>query len=217
MPESAGFLPKDHVIGIILSAPLEQTPEINTALFIVASAFHGKKTWDGGDYIMHCLYVGMTDTQSREKMVIGVLHDLIEDTDWTLDDLRSVGFSERIVQGVDGMTRRKGEAYFDFIRRCSLNPDSTSRKLQDLDHNMKGSRLVNFLTDEQVEKQRAYVVSYQYLVAVRQGKIKPGSSMADFMDKSPNIKDIELLKKFSTEQPKYLPVPFQAPKPHVPI
>jgi hypothetical protein len=190
---------KEAIIAAIQASPVLKTPGINLALFIASAALHGKTTWDGEDYDAHYIRVAFASgTQSIDKMIIGILHDVVEDTDWTLDDLRRLGFSERVVNGVDGVTKREGERYFDFVERCSLNPDSIDVKLSDLKDNMSVSRNDSFLNEKQVLKQQAYIVSYQYLVAIKKGEIAPGSPVKDFMLSRPNFRDhMDLYAHFS--------------------
>ena len=59
------------------------------------------------------------------------LHDLIEDTDWTLDDLRAEGFPAEVVDAVDSVTKRDGEYYFDMVRRAAADPVGRWVKLAD--------------------------------------------------------------------------------------
>lgn len=208
MSQTLGLMPKEQAIGFILNSPFRGQPEINIALFIASTALHGKKTWDGLDYDLHYLTVGLNNTQSRTKMVIGILHDVVEDSDWELDDLRRIGFSGRVIAGVDGVTKRPGELYLDFVRRCSANPDSIDIKLQDLKDNMSVSRNPGFPSEWQLKKQRAYIVAYQYLVAIKQNEIAPGSSVREFMASRPQINDLALLREFSTDRaPPALPFP----------
>jgi len=70
------------------------------------------------------------------RMAVGVLHDTIEDTKLTLDDLRREGFSEEIVLAVDAISRRKGEIYMDYIKRVSSNKIARDVKIADLKDNM---------------------------------------------------------------------------------
>ncbi len=156
---------------------------LNLAVLILGSALYGKKQWSGADYAEHPLLVGLRQTRSTAKQIIGILHDVVEDSDWTLDDLRAAGFSERIVAGVDGVTRRmaQGEKYLDFVERCSLNPDSIDIKINDLEHNSTHTRNAALLTDRNVAKQNIYIIAYNYLVAVKKREIRPGSPVQDFI------------------------------------
>lgn len=191
-------MPKEDLIRYITDSPVRTTPELNLALIIASCALHGATTRDGRDYDLHYLTVGMGNTRSRDKMVIGILHDVIEDTDWTIEDLRRVGFEERIALGVDGLTKRPGEKYFDFIERCALNPDSIDLKLEDLEHNSTGTRNERFPTEKELRKQRVYIVAYQYLVAVKKGDIQAGTPMSIFMQSYPELNDARLLAEESS-------------------
>ena len=67
---------------------------------------------------------------------MGVLHDVVEDTDWTLDKLKAEGFTDEIVDGVDAVTRRENESYDNYIIRVQSNPLGIRVKLNDLTDNM---------------------------------------------------------------------------------
>lgn len=154
--------------------------DLNLALLILSSSLFDKRLWSGRDYGEHPLHVGMMNTRSNTKRIIGFLHDVVEDSDWTLDDLRRVGFSERIVSAVDAMTHRENEKYFDGIERCSLNPDGLDKKIEDLSHNMDTSRNERYLAEKDVKRLNKYSLSRAFLVAVKKKKIEPGSSIVDF-------------------------------------
>lgn len=160
---------------------------MNLALIILGSALYGAKQWSGDDYAEHPLTVGMTKTRSNTKQIIGILHDVVEDSDWTLDDLRAAGFSERIVRGVDSVTKRPGEEYLEFIERCSHNGDGIDVKINDLEHNSTHTRNKSLLTERQIGKQNIYILSYNYLVAVKKGEIAAGSSILDYMRRNPDL------------------------------
>jgi len=109
----------------------------------LAAKVHENQTDKGGHaYILHPLRVmnslGSTD---KELCAIAVLHDAIEDSDLTEDDLRRQGFPERVVVGVAAMSRRPGETYETFIERCSCNVDARRVKLEDLRDNSDITRL----------------------------------------------------------------------------
>jgi (p)ppGpp synthase/HD superfamily hydrolase len=74
-------------------------------------------------------------------MIAAVLHDVVEDSDWTLDRLRGEGFSERIINLVDLLTRRDAETYDQFIERIRMDHTAVEIKLADLEDNMDLTRL----------------------------------------------------------------------------
>ena len=91
-------------------------PTIEDAILLATEKHRGQKTKGGEAYIVHPLRV-MCRMQSETEQIVAILHDLIEDTDVTLDDLRQMGYSEEIVETVDHLSRRAGESYDDFIQR----------------------------------------------------------------------------------------------------
>lgn len=177
-------LTKQQIIDDIKAnlAETGQKPWVSEANYIASRAFLGVKDKSGKDYAIHWLTVAFDGTNSDIKRQIGLLHDLLEDTDWTADDLRDLGFDERVVQGVIAMTRdEENESYFDFIERCAKDPYAIDVKLKDLRHNLDGTRYTTTMTERDVYRTNKYIISYNYLVAVKQGKIQPGSPVEDFV------------------------------------
>ena len=190
-------------------------PSINLAVSIAGNALIDKVQWSGEDYMEHPLFVGMKDTDSTAKQIIGILHDVVEDSDWILEDLANIGFDDRIIRGLDGVTKREGETYFDFIVRCSLSgDDAIDVKLKDLYHNSINVRSPMVNKEEGKEqKGDVYNISYWYLVSIKQGKIQPGTSVEDFIDSHPDFskqKDYILTTLFSN--PRFGPAEFLALK-----
>ena len=70
-----------------------------------------------------------------------VLHDVVEDTSYTLEDLRRKGFSEAVLAAVDCLTRRGDESYEEFIERVETNPIAREVKIADLEDNMNIRRI----------------------------------------------------------------------------
>jgi HD domain len=137
---------------------------IEKALQIAAKAHEGQKDKEGLPYILHPLRV-MQRVQGEEAMIVGVLHDVIEDTSVTADDLRHAGFSEKVVAAVLLVTHRKDESYADYVVRCKGNDIARRVKLADLEDNSRLDRTIlrpqRFEAD--VARLRKYVLSYKYL------------------------------------------------------
>jgi (p)ppGpp synthase/HD superfamily hydrolase len=112
------------------------------AIRIAAEAHEGQVDKAGQPYILHVLRV-MFGCTSPEAQVAAALHDVVEDTDWTLDDLRREGFAETVVQTVDALTRQEGEEYFEFARRAAATPLGREVKRADLLDNMDIRRIAN--------------------------------------------------------------------------
>jgi (p)ppGpp synthase/HD superfamily hydrolase len=112
------------------------------AIRIAAEVHEGQRDKAGQPYVLHVLRV-MFACQSPEAQVAAALHDVVEDSDWTLDDLRREGFSETVVEIVDALTRREGEEYFDFARRAAATALGREVKRADLLDNMDIRRIAN--------------------------------------------------------------------------
>ncbi len=158
------------------------------ACFIAAGALGDKAGWTGEEYLFHCMTVADPTSAyiSEDEKIVGVLHDVVEDSDWELDDLRKAGFAEHIVRGVGSVTKQHGEKYFDAVARASLDPIGRRVKMRDNDHNMKLTR-GPFAAN--VKQKYLYHISWMYLNAVENREIDAGSSIWDFlqMEKYKNL------------------------------
>jgi hypothetical protein len=79
--------------------------------------------------------------KTESEQIVAVLHDVIEDTHITMDDLRAYGFSEPVLAALDAVTRRDGESYEAFIQRAKADPIGRRVKIADLIDNSDPSRL----------------------------------------------------------------------------
>jgi (p)ppGpp synthase/HD superfamily hydrolase len=114
----------------------------------------------GEVYISHPEHVASQVTGDEAKAV-GWLHDVVEDTSYTLDDLRAAGLSDEVVEAVEAMTHRPGETYFDYVRRAAANPLARQVKEADLRHNLNLGR-IPMPTERDLERIRT-----RYLPALR--------------------------------------------------
>jgi (p)ppGpp synthase/HD superfamily hydrolase len=128
---------------------------LERAICIAASAHAGQVDKAGAPYILHVLRV-MLAMSKEEERIVAVLHDVLEDTPWTVDGLRAEGFGDRIIDAIDGLTRRDGESYEEFIQRAAANAISRRVKLADLADNSDLSRV-----DAPSQDDRARVLKYE--------------------------------------------------------
>ncbi len=112
---------------------------VTKALNLARRVHRGQTDKVGVDYIFHPVRVALFGRTEEEK-IVGLLHDVVEDTATTLDDLRREGFSEEIVLAVDAITRREGEARADYLLRVKRNQLARAVKISDLKHNSDLSR-----------------------------------------------------------------------------
>src|SRR5215207_4362339 len=111
------------------------SPTLEDAIELALKAHRGQVDRGGQPYILHPLRI-MTKLDTDTERIIAVLHDVVEDTDFTLDDLRKMGYPDVIVDAVNALSRREGESYEAFIQRIKPNPLAVRVKLQDLLDNM---------------------------------------------------------------------------------
>ena len=110
-------------------------PNVEDAIKLALEKHHGQTDKAGEPYILHPLRV-MAQMQTEAEQIVAVLHDVVEDSDVTLDDLRKQGYSEEIVTAIDHLSRRKTETYDEFIQRIKPNALAVRVKLGDLRDNM---------------------------------------------------------------------------------
>ncbi len=128
---------------------------LDKAIRIAAIAHEGQTDKAGQPYIMHPLRV-MFSRKDEIERICAVLHDVIEDTDISLADLRNEGFSQDVLTALDALTKRTGENYEDFIERVIENNIACNVKLADLTDNMDLSRISNPTEEDfkRIEKYR---------------------------------------------------------------
>ena len=111
-------------------------------LLIATNAHAGQFDRGGTPYILHPLKVmHYLKTDDEELQCIALGHDVIEDTDVTYRDLREAGISDRVINGIDALTKRPGETYEEYKDRVFANRDAMKVKLCDLRHNTDIRRL----------------------------------------------------------------------------
>lgn len=136
---------------------------LGTAIALASRVFDGKFDKGGKPYILHCLQVMYwVDQSDEELMQIAVLHDVVEDSDLTIDDLRQMGFSERVLTALECLTHRKGEPYDAYIRRVAVNADAIKVKLADLRHNSDITRMKG-LREKDIARLEKYHRSFSFL------------------------------------------------------
>ena len=127
---------------------------LDRAIELAKQHHEGQTDKAGKPYIEHPLRV-MSQVESEEEKIVAVLHDIVEDTEISLDDLRSEGFSEEVVSAVECLTKQDGENYDLYIERISFNPLAVKIKLADLEDNSDLTRLPE-VTDKDLERIEKY-------------------------------------------------------------
>jgi (p)ppGpp synthase/HD superfamily hydrolase len=144
---------------------------IEDAIALAVVSHSGQTDKYNQPYILHVLGVAGR-VRSIEEKTVAFLHDVVEDTDTTFADLIERGFSERIVEAVDCLTRRKGESYDAFVERIAPNPLARAVKLADLEDNMDIRRSSRPMKEKDAERMEKYRTAWQYLAALHSGERK---------------------------------------------
>lgn len=136
---------------------------LSKAINIAMQAHAGQVDKAGMPYIGHVMRV-MQAGKTIDEKIVGVLHDVVEDTTWTFDALLAEGFPVHIVDALRCVTKLSDdEPYESFINRVKTNPLAVAVKINDLTDNMDIRRLQT-LNDADVQRLRKYLKAYQSLI-----------------------------------------------------
>ncbi|MDO4703071.1 phosphohydrolase [Tannerella sp.] len=132
---------------------------IERAIEIAVAAHKGQKDKSGADYILHPLRV-MERGKSEIEKVCGVLHDVVEDSEWTFEKLEKEGFSDEVIAVLRCVTKESEKEDYDvFINRIAQNPIAVEVKINDLLDNMDITRLKE-LNEEDVKRLNKYLKAF---------------------------------------------------------
>jgi (p)ppGpp synthase/HD superfamily hydrolase len=116
------------------------TPMTKKAMQICFRAHRDQVDKSGIPYVFHPIHLAeqMTD---EDTTVVALLHDVVEDTHYTLEDLAAMGFSRQVLDAIGLMTHADGVPYMDYVAKIKENPIARAVKLADLRHNSDLTRL----------------------------------------------------------------------------
>ena len=136
---------------------------LQRAIEIATQAHQGQFDKSGKEYIGHPLRV-MEMGRTEEEKIAGVLHDVVEDSDWTFEALETEGFSQEIIAALKCVTKlSENENYDNFIERVKKNPLAVAVKINDLTDNMDIRRLP-YLSDKDIKRLKKYLKAYKKLI-----------------------------------------------------
>jgi len=134
---------------------------LETAIEIALHAHAGQKSKDGSPYILHPLRL-MTRMQTDEDRMAAVLHDVVEDSAVTLEDLAHAGFPPAVLEAVRLLTHEEGVGYEEYVDRLKGNAMARRIKLADLEDNSDIRRLSG-IEEKDMERLRKYHRAWQIL------------------------------------------------------
>lgn len=132
---------------------------LNKAIALAASAHEGQVDRAGVNYILHVLTVmqNLGSSVDDELRCIAVLHDVVEDTDYSIEDLRNEGFSERVLAGVELVTKVSGQSLAQYKEGIFSSEDAMQVKKADLTHNSDLSRLGGNVSSNDLARNQKYL------------------------------------------------------------
>lgn len=136
---------------------------LSKAIAITAKAFENKVDKGGSPYILHCLFVMYnTNSENEDVLCAAVMHDLIEDTNWTYQDLLNEGFSVKVIDILNKVTHLEADDYSTYISKLSTNRDAILIKLADLTHNSDIRRMKG-IGEKDFKRMEKYQTAYHFL------------------------------------------------------
>jgi (p)ppGpp synthase/HD superfamily hydrolase len=127
---------------------------VERAIQIALHAHTGQPGKDGSPYVLHPLRL-MSKMETDEERMVAVLHDVVEDSDFTLSDLREAGFPPRVLEAVELLTHDKETPYEEYVQRIKPHPLARKVKLADLEDNSNLRRLAK-LEEKDLERVKKY-------------------------------------------------------------
>ena len=116
------------------------TKQVKLAMKIAYEAHKGQFDKCGIPYIFHPIHLAEQCTDEKTT-IVALLHDVVEDTDYTIEQLRELGFDEEILEAIQLLTHKKGTPYMEYVAAISENKIAKEVKRLDLGHNLDLTRV----------------------------------------------------------------------------
>lgn len=137
---------------------------IERAVNIALEAHKGQVDKAGKPYILHLIRL-MMDFETEIEMTAAVLHDVLEDSQFTAEDLKKEGIPDEAIELIQCLTRKSNESYEDYIKRIALNKKAAQIKIKDIQDNMDIARL-----DSIGKKELERIAKYHGALMVLRGR-----------------------------------------------
>jgi (p)ppGpp synthase/HD superfamily hydrolase len=137
------------------------TPLTCFAMGIAYNAHHMQADKGGWPYIHHPMHVA-EQMDDEDSTIVALLHDVVEDSDITIEELEAEGFRPHVIEAIDLLSRKKGQSYNDYIWKIKPNSLARKVKIADLEHNLDLTRLA-CPSKEFLDHMKMYKKSLTYL------------------------------------------------------
>ena len=131
------------------------TPKTKQAIKLCFKAHEGQVDKSGLPYAHHPLHLA-EQMDDEDSTIVALLHDVAEDTKYTLKDLKGMGFGDAVIDALTLLTHDENVPYMDYVREIRKNPLATKVKLADLKHNMDLTRLNHEPTEKELQRRKKY-------------------------------------------------------------
>ena len=137
------------------------TKDTKKALRLCFDAHINQTDKSGLPYVFHPFHLA-EQMKTEETTIVALLHDVVEDTDITLEDLQEKGFNKEIIDAIALMTHDDDTDYMDYVREIKKNPIAKAVKLADLKHNSDLSRM-DVIDEKVLERRKKYLEAVERL------------------------------------------------------
>lgn len=132
---------------------------IEKCQLLAIMAHKGQKDKGGSPYIYHPAYVAR-QVWNEDEQCVAWLHDVVEDSDFTIAEIKCFGLPDNIIEAVEAITKREDEDYKTYIQRVKANTLAKKVKLEDLKHNMDTLRFTCKPTEKDLKRQKKYECAF---------------------------------------------------------
>lgn len=140
------------------------TPMTKKAIKLMYEKHKDQVDKSGMPYVLHPIHVA-EQMQDENTTIVGLLHDIVEDTDMTFNQLKEEGFSKEVLDALMLLTHDPDVDYFDYVKAIGTNPIARAVKIKDLEHNMDLSRL-NEINEWDLARVAKYRKCHDYLTKI---------------------------------------------------
>ena len=137
------------------------TPATKKALRLCFKAHKDQDDKGGIPYVFHPFHLA-EQMKDEDTTIVALLHDVIEDTDYTFDDLKTFGFDDVIIDALKLMTHDESVPYMEYVMAIKTNPIARAVKLADLQHNSDLSRL-DVIDEKALKRKDKYMEAIKLL------------------------------------------------------
>lgn len=137
------------------------TPKTIQAMKLAYEKHHNQFDKAGAPYVFHPFHLA-EQMENEDSCIVALLHDIVEDTDTTFEELENYDFGENVITTLKLLTHDKSIDYFEYIEKISTNKLAIIVKLADLKHNSDLSRLPQ-ITEKDIKRNQKYKKCIEFL------------------------------------------------------